>query len=136
MIGGIPFLVPITMPMVDVQSVAKAHFESVKRDEANGKRFILVGNTLMFTEIAQILKDKYGEHYPVRTAQLWRCVLQVFGCCSSGMRNLNSMWNKPFKFDGEPAAQILGVEYIGAKESLIEMGDSLIRTGYVEDKRP
>lgn len=75
MTGEIPFLPPIAMPLVDVQSVAKAHFEAVKRDESNGKRFMLVGHSIMFTEMAQILKDKYGEHYPVKTAELWRCVV-------------------------------------------------------------
>ena len=38
-------------------------------------------------------------------------------------------------FDGTRAVDILGIEYIGHEKSLVDMAESMIATGCVEDMR-
>ena len=46
------------MGTVDVRDVAKAHVNAIQSDEAQGKRFVLAGDTsYWFQEIGQILHD-------------------------------------------------------------------------------
>ena len=50
--GGIP---RIQFSVVDVRDVAQAHVNSLERDEAQGKRFIVANESLWMREIGQIL---------------------------------------------------------------------------------
>lgn len=54
--GGCP---QIAMACVDVREVAQAHVNCIKRDEAQGKRFLLSAQTLWMTEIGNILSTHF-----------------------------------------------------------------------------
>lgn len=44
-------------------------------------------------------------------------------------------WGVIMKMDNSQAKNILGINFIPIKQSLLEMGDTLIETGYIPDNR-
>jgi hypothetical protein len=51
------------------------------------------------------------------------------------MDGIYKAWDKGNVFDATRAVNILGIEYIGHEKSLVDMAESMIATGCVEDKR-
>ena len=135
MMGKIPMLPKIKMPTVDVRNVAQAHLNGVLKDEANGKRFILCGETVWFSEIAKSLEEKYGEDYKVPKRSLWKWVAWVGSIFNAELAEMYKMWDKQPVFDNTRSATVLGVDYITVDQAIKDMGDTLIETGYVEDLR-
>ena len=64
LLGEIPFLPLMNIGMVDVRDVAQAHFEALVRPEAAGHRFQCVHSPVFFTEVGEMLKEKYAKDYP------------------------------------------------------------------------
>ena len=76
MLGQLPLIPSIKVPTVDVRNVAQAHLEAVLRDEANGKRFMLVGEAIWMKDMAESLKEKFVD-YPVKTRGMYKWVAWV-----------------------------------------------------------
>eukprot|EP00985_Skeletonema_marinoi_P032955 scaffold40074_cov161-Skeletonema_marinoi.AAC.2 len=108
---------------VDVRDVSKAHLEGLLRDEANDKRFILCAESPELVEFVRPLEAKFGKDSMVM--RLW----------NPEMAELYKAWGKGVLCDGSRAAEILGIEYIGLEKCMVEMADSMISTGCIEDKR-
>lgn len=69
--------------LVDVREVATAHVRCIERDEAQGKRFQLVSDSIWFVEIGTILNEKYGPMgYPIPTQEAGLCILKFLGIFS------------------------------------------------------
>lgn len=118
--GGMPELPASHFPLVDVRDVAKAHLEGVLRDEANGKRFILNAVDDWFAVTAAIVKES-GEFPGYNTHE------------KMGEKDATGL--KPFSFPmtfvNTASKEILGIEYTPLKDSVIDMGKTLIATGYI-----
>jgi len=118
--GAMPAIPAVYFPMVDVRDVAKAHLEGVLRDEANGKRFILNCESKWVVDIATILK-KSGKFpaYPTHEKEAEKD--------TTGL--------KPFAIEATyvntASKDVLGIKYIPVEQSLVDMGNSLIATGYI-----
>ena len=75
--GGVP---RIQFGLVDVREVAEAHLQCIKRDEAQGKRFILSGRPAWFREIGEILNGHFGQMgYTVPTVEAKFCLVKFIG---------------------------------------------------------
>lgn len=69
--------------MVDVREVATAHVRCIERDEAQGKRYMLTGESLWFRDIGEMLAEKYGPMgYPVPTLEAKYCFVKFFSLFS------------------------------------------------------
>lgn len=120
--GGMPEIPSSYFPMVDVRDVAKAHLEGVLRDEANGKRFILSCKAAWVVDIAKILMasgkfPKYATHDKVAEKD------------KTGTKPMS----EPATYVNQASKDVLGIEYIPLEQSLVDMGNSLIATGYIPD---
>ena len=118
--GGMPALPACHFPMVDVRDCAKAHVEGVLRETANGKRFILNAGDAWFATTAGIVKESgefpgYETHE--REAERDTTGLKPFGV--------------PLTFVNTASKEILGIDYIPLRDSVIDMGKALIATGYI-----
>lgn len=137
MLNQVPAYPSIYMPFADVRNVAEAHLEAVIRDEADGKRFILVSQAIPFVNVAKILQSKYGEKgYPIKTRGIYKWVVRFGSVFSAKMAHLLRMWDQPYVFDGSRASEILGITYFSPDQSILDMAETLIETGYIEDRRP
>lgn len=121
--------------MVDVRDVALAHLNAVKVPEARNKRFLLVNRGEDFSKIGDWLAEKYRPDYPVTTGILPKCLLQCMACFRDDAKNMIAVWGKKMTFDNSETTSILKVQFTDLKQSVQEMGDTLIATGYVPDKK-
>jgi len=87
--GGCP---KIKMGTVDVRDVAKAHVNAIKSDEAQGKRFILAGETYWFVEFGQMLHELYGEGYTIPRTEAQYCFVRFFGYFRADAAKIADMW--------------------------------------------
>lgn len=135
MTGKYPGQPRIQMAIVDVREVALAHLNAITIPEAAGRRFILVNQSLWFTEIAQILYDNYSqENWPIKTGQLPYCLVCCMACCNSEVRQLKSLWDVQLHCDNTPSQTILQINYQqDFQKVIVEMVNSMITTGVLEN---
>ena len=135
MLGKWPMLISQKIAYVDVRDVSKAHLEGLLRDEANDKRFILCAGSPELVEFAKPLEAKFGKDYPVRARMMPKLMPMIMRLWDSEMAEIYKIWGNGVLFDGTRATEILDIEYIGLEKCLVDMGDSMIATGCIEDKR-
>ncbi len=135
MLGKWPMLPKRMLGVVDVRDVSKAHLEAVLRDEANDKRFILCAESPELVKLSRSLEAKYGKDYPVRAREMPKLMPMIMRLWDPEMEDIYKNWGKGAVYDGTRAVDILGIEYIGHEKSLVDMAESMIVTGCIEDKR-
>lgn len=134
--NSVPGFPRICMSLVDVRDVAKAHLLALENPNSDGKRYILTGTCLWFQEIIQILKEEFGPlgyKFPTRTIGTW--LLTIGSWFDRSLKDLLPIVGIPLKVDNSLSKQELGMQYIDAKQSLIDMGHSLINNGLVKQKQ-
>lgn len=129
---GLPY---IQQPYVDVRDVADAHLKAVKAPNAGNKRFLLVEDFHYIKEISKILKDRYGNDYPIVDQDASKLFFWAAGNLDKSMNRMYNNWGKEITMDNSDTKEVLGVEFIPFEKTIIEMADSLIEKGYIPDKR-
>ena len=95
--GGIPML---HLGLVSVKDVAKAHIECIKRDEAQGKRFLIVDKPLWFREIAYVLRGNFANYgYPIPESEAKFCLIKFASYFMSDAAYVAKVWGKEFPVD-------------------------------------
>mmetsp|Transcript_6562 Transcript_6562/g.10548 ORF Transcript_6562/g.10548 Transcript_6562/m.10548 type:complete len:140 (-) Transcript_6562:49-468(-) len=125
----------IKIVTVDVRDCAEAHLKALTVPEAAGKRFILNARALWFSEMGQILKDKYGSAYNVPTSDMPYCVAWFGSLFRDDMKLMVKMWNIDLEIDPIQTREVLGIEFTDLKKSILDMAESMIDCGYLPDKR-
>jgi nucleoside-diphosphate-sugar epimerase len=134
--GDFPGTVRIQMGLVDVRDCAKAHLEAATRPEAANKRFFLCeDHPMWFKEIAEVLKEEFGQDYKFKTGELKYCLVKMASLWDPTVKMILPMWGKEFKIDNKRSREILGIDYRQKRETIIEMANALISYGYIKDKR-
>jgi len=136
LMNEIPMYPKNAIAVVDVRDVARAHLEAVLRDEANGKRFILCADNPFMFDLVNVMKEKFGNEYPVKEAKEMPIIIPFFmRLWDKEMAGYYERWGKKTVFvDGSRASNILGIDYIGYDKMMQDMGIALIETGYVVKK--
>ncbi len=129
----IPALPHINMPTVDVRDVAFAHIRAMTKPEAAGRRFIVVNRNVWFKEIAVILRDEFRKYgYNVATKEAPACLLKLAALFRKDIKVLVNDLGKVVKMENTMMIQLLGVDPRGVKESVLDMGYSMINKGFVK----
>ena len=96
--------------MVDVRNVAQAHLNGILKPEAAGQRFMLVGHTINFIELGNVVYEKYGKDYPKCAHKpLPRFVARLGSFFNNDMRMMNNGWGKISTFENKETKEILGI---------------------------
>lgn len=101
--------------LVDVRDVAEAHVNALEKEDAFGKRFLLIGEVRHRREFAQIVRDNVPEDLK---------------------KNVPSEVKKsekeptPLLFDAAPAENILGLKLRGLEGSIPETVQQLLENGF------
>ncbi|MFW5827048.1 MAG: NAD-dependent epimerase/dehydratase family protein [Alkalispirochaeta sp.] len=123
---GVPAL---TMGVVDVRDVALAHILALQKREASG-RFILAERVTTYSEMAHVLRDRFGPQYPSprRTIPkpLVRLLAPRFGM---SRRSVARTVGIPFVLDTTRSREILGLRYRDTRETIVEHVQQLIDAG-------
>ena len=134
-----PAIPNIQMGIVSVFDVARAHLLAMTLPEANGKRFMLVEEDLMFKDIAQRLKKEfaqYGYKVPTIIAPDWLLrILAHFG--SPGVRAIIGLLGVVHDHVPSNAKSILGLfSKKGEMDILKETVLAAMKAGFISDKSP
>jgi len=113
-----------------VREVALAHVRCIERDEAQGQRFLLFGEALWFRDLAAMLHEKYApQGYRIPTAEAKYCLVKFFSLFNREAAAVVRFWGREFHGNNSRSKNVLGIEYRPARDSIIEMADSMIHSG-------
>ena len=132
----LPLIPNISVGGIDVRDVALAHIIAMTLPEAAGNRHIL-GVPLSFTDIAHALSDEFKSHgYNPPTKIAPKFFLRIFSWFDAQAKlSLQYVEKIHWKLANDRMIQILGIKPRDLKESVVEMGHSLIELGIVKRKR-
>jgi nucleoside-diphosphate-sugar epimerase len=112
--------------VVDVRDVAKAHFQAWFKSDASG-RHILCSDSIPLLEIANILREKYGNKYPFPKSNapkpLAWLIAPMFGMTRKYVaKNVGY----PVKFDNSYTKKDLEMDFRPIKETVLDHFQQLI----------
>merc|ERR1711865_88412 len=120
--GKMPGLPKISIGIVDVRDVAKAHLNAVKDDSALNKRYMLVGESRWFASLGQDLDEVYGKKgsnkYKVVSKELPKWLCQFVGCFDKQMASMMPFWGSERTYKNDDTKILLGGEFIPIKQSV------------------
>ena len=115
MSGKMPQIPSNYVPAVDVREVAKAHLLAIKKEEAKGKRYMIVNLTRNMRDLAAPLITKYKPlGYPV----------------TESMADIDPNLYEP-QFDNS-AAKGLGITFRDFNQTMLDMADKMIELGMIQ----
>ena len=134
--GAIPGGIPrIQFGVVDVREIATAHIRCIERDEAQGKRFMLTGESLWLIKIGEIISERYSPMgFPVQTKESNYWLVKFFALFKKEAATIVKYWGRNIKLDNSRSKEVLGIEYRPVKDSLYDMIDSLIKAGHFNSR--
>ncbi|CAI2371119.1 unnamed protein product [Moneuplotes crassus] len=133
--GKYPGLPNIYVPMVDVRDVAEAHLRAITLNPPAG-RYLVTESTYQFTFLGQTLADEFGQYgYKPNRKMLKYCFAKFGSFFISEVKTILSQWGKNVSTSNAKAIEHLNMEFRDTKQTVIDMGYSLIDQGYVPDKR-
>ena len=134
--GKVPGVAKMQAPMVDVRDAAIAHIKAIEAPGAKNQRIIIVGYNIWFKEMAEILNDHFGKWgYKIKTGEIKLWMLKVASWIDDTAKSILPQWDKEQVLSNKKSIDILGMTYHGHRETLIDMGESMIDIGIVPDKR-
>jgi len=119
---------------VDVRDVAKAHILVAFNEDASG-RHITVGHNAKFIELAQILRNKFGNAYPfpkkvVPKFLMWLMAPKIGFSRKYVSKNVGHR----FYADNSYSKKDLGIEYRPLEETLTDHFQQILDDGLIEAK--
>lgn len=119
---GVPSL---EFGVVDVRDLAEAHFNAGFMDAVSG-RHILAAESVTMLEMAEIIREKVGDEYPLPKKELPKLLIYLVapmaGLSFKFVKN-NVGW--PLKFDNSKSREHLGIKYRPITETIIDLFEQL-----------
>jgi len=119
-------------PFVDVRDVAAAHIRAMTIPEAAGKRHILHGHSMWLDDIAKILAAEFkpqGYNVPTMTAPYF--IMKMMSFFYTGTKSMLPSIGKTVAFDTSRMTQILGINPVGPRYTLLDTCYSMIEAGMI-----
>ena len=112
--------------IVDVRDVAQAHFAAGFTPTAKG-RYIISGNNSGILEISKMLRDDFGNKYPLPTRKIPKPLLWLIGPLAGFTRKMISRnIGYPFRADNTKSIKELGISYRPAKVSVVDFFGQMV----------
>eukprot|EP01136_Pigoraptor_vietnamica_P035823 Opistho-1_new@101572 len=121
--------------IVDVRDVARAHILAMETPSAKG-RYITSGGSYSMLEIADKLRAKYGNKYPLPCSTVPKFLLYIVGPIIGGISwdFISNNVNIPTLFDNSKSKRELALDYTPIETTLIDMAESLMDKGVIARK--
>jgi dihydroflavonol-4-reductase len=133
--GAVPMIPKLGIGAVDVRDVAKLHVLALEAaaETIRNERFIACAGFVWASEVAAILREALGDKarkVPTRDMPDWLgAILALF---MPEMKQLRSETGKVRRVSGRHATEVLGIDYISARQSVIDTATSLLERGIVK----
>ena len=134
MLHGDMKLVPrMSIGIVDVRDVARAHVLALKAPDADRHRHILVHSTESLLKMASLLAAEFNPYgYKVPTSQAPDMFVKVWGRFDKNLQVFTTNLGKAPRFDTTRMQQVLNLTTRATEETLIDMVNSMISRGMVK----
>ena len=131
--GTTPSCLQIYFPCVDVRDVADAHLKALKAEP--NRRYIMSEDTYKLEDLGKIMHEEFSQYgYKVTHKPMWKSTAWLASFFIKDVKTYYSCWNVRCHVKNDAAKDILGINFRTMKESLKDMGISLIKHGFVPDK--
>ncbi len=128
----IPGCPQINIALTDVRDVAAAHVAAMELPEANGKRFILAGESTSMRDIALVLRSEYGPRgYRIPTMRLPNILLRFVARFDKTVALIVPELGMPTNVSSKNAEELLGYAHRSLREMVVSTADSLIENNLV-----
>ncbi len=129
--GKDPLIPRLGFPVVDVRDVATMHVRALQTPESAGSRFIATERFMWMQDIAAILKAEYPDRrIPTRLAPDWLVKFMAF--FDPSLRSVVPFLGLEQHFDNTAASEVLGMEFIEARQAIKTSAAGLIRDHLVD----
>lgn len=126
--NGIP---DIRLAAVDVRDVAKAHLLAADLATPQG-RYLVADAVASFPELAAILRELYGEKYPLGKATLPKALMYLVGpFMGFSWRYVKRNFGVSYLIDNSKSRNQLGLTYLPTRQTLKDTVDQFERLGLV-----
>ncbi len=128
--GKDPMVPNLGMALVDVRDVAQMHVRALQRPESAGNRYIGSERFMWMRDIALVLKAEYPDRkIPMRVAPDW--LMRIMGMFDKTIKSILPSLGHEVPLDNSAAAEVLGIEFIEARQAIRTSASSLIRAEIV-----
>ncbi|CAI2366343.1 unnamed protein product [Moneuplotes crassus] len=132
--GKMPGIPDIHLLMVDVRDIAMAHLLAVTSGAKTG-RYIVNEDHHPGISIGEIFYEEFGKYgYKPNRKKLKHCLVKLAACCIKDVRPVLKYWGKKVSADHSKSVKELGMKYRTQRETIVDMGYSLIEHGMVKDR--
>ena len=128
MLNKVPAFPRLTFGIVDVRDVALAHVAAMEKPEAAGERFLVGDKILKFTEIGAILREAYPDR-KLPKGELPSWLVRMLTLVNPTLKQIVPELGQTRSYSNEKSKQVLGLDYIPAKDAVLASTDSLIELG-------
>lgn len=129
--GKDPMLPKFGMPIVDVRDIAEMHLRALEIPASVGKRFIGAASSLWFHEMAEAIKERFPERKIV-TRLAPNFVVRLIGLFDKSVRQILPNLGSQQKVSNKQARGILGIEFIPARQSIVDTADYLVKNNLID----
>lgn len=91
--------------------MAEAHLQAAIRPQTDGKRYILAQNGLYLTQIADLLKNKYGNKYGTKNNRVSYCLLKMASWFDEEAATMLPYYGQMVKCNSTASERDLGIKY-------------------------
>ena len=127
--SGVPAL---TFGVVDVRDVARAHMLAGYTPKASG-RHITSAETMSFLDIANSLRDSFGDKYPIPKGGVPKFMLYLVGpFMGFSWKYISNNIDVPYKLDNSYGVKDLGIKYRPTQETFKEHIEQLETAGMIQ----
>ncbi|KAL3990573.1 NAD dependent epimerase/dehydratase family protein [Acanthocheilonema viteae] len=129
----------VSLGMVDVRDVARAHIRAMECANCNGERILITATpSVWFSQLAHWLYEEFknqGFSITRITTPDWLAKLYAKVTCDPHFEAVKYRFGPKLRFDNTKSEQLLQMEYMPIKKSIIDMVYSMLDYGIVVRKK-
>ncbi|OZC09050.1 hypothetical protein X798_03981 [Onchocerca flexuosa] len=134
----VPAVPVVQFGLVDVRDVAKAHIRAMREPRSDGLRILMSYQpSFWFMDIANVLRDEFssqGYIFPRFTVPY--PIIWFYSLFSKETKEqVLTRYGNEVHFDNSLAKDILGIEFINPKESIVAMAYDIIERGMAPKRK-
>jgi nucleoside-diphosphate-sugar epimerase len=131
MLDGMAGVPRIGLRVVDVRDVAAAHLLALDRPGAAGRRFIVVGDLLSMSEVAEVLHEHFPDVATKTPRELPDPLVRIAARFQPDLRTLVPMLGRRYSYSTAAARDVLGWTPRPSRQVVVDTAQSLIDLGMV-----
>ncbi len=123
--------------VVDVRDLGVAHYRAGFTPEAEG-RYIVSGHDSDLAELAAVLREHFGDRYPIPTRTLPKWLVWLVGPILDDTltrRFVSRNVGLPFRADNSKGVRDLGLSYRPLEETVVDFFQQMVDAGVFADAR-